>query len=412
MLRPYRLLGAVPHASSLMTFSLLGRLHMPAFAMALVFLMVDWTGSYAIGGLIGATVTSGQAIAGPSRGRAADRSSTPKLLVLTGLGSGLGMAAMVAVTRWVDPALWWLILPVAMLTGLSHPPIMQVCRAIWPRLTSGPAREAAFAVEATLQELLFVVAPMLAAFAVAFWGPVVAMLCCAGWATFGAALFAWALWRAGLREAPRAEEGSASESGSLFRVPGFVSLLAFFTLLVGGVISVDLLLVGWARERGTPELAGLLAMVWAIGSLIGGLVSGGFTGRPRLLLRASLTALGLVALVPALPPIADPGSPWLVGAILLIGGSAVAPTLAASNGRLADVAPAHRRSEAFGWVASAGMLGAAIASPLTGWMLDVSGPAAGAAAAAVLALVSVGFVVDHIARASRAPREKKQTAIT
>ncbi|QIZ39347.1 MFS transporter [Saccharopolyspora sp. ASAGF58] len=412
MLRPYRLLAAVPHASSLMAFSLLGRLHMPALAMVLAFLVVDWTGSYAIGGVIGATVTAGQAIAGPLRGRAADRSSAPRLLVVTGLGSGLGMAAMVVVSRWVDPAQWWLMLPVALLAGLSHPPITQVGRAIWPRLTDGPAREAAFAVEATLQELLFVIAPMLASFVVAAWGPVAAMLSCAAWAALGAAMFAASLLRAGMREAPGDGASGAGKTGSLFRVPGFTSLLLFFALLVGGLIAVDLMLVGWARERGALELAGLLAMVWAVGSLAGGLVSGGFAARPRLWLRVLLAALGLAALVPALPPIADPGSPWLVGAILLVGGTAIAPTLAACNGRLADLTPVERRSEAFGWMASATMLGGALAAPLAGWMLDVSGPAAAAAAAAGLALLGFGFVVHHSVRASRALPETEQTSVT
>lgn len=412
VLRPYRLLAAVPHAPNLMFFSLLGRLHMPALGMVLAFLVVDWTGSYAIGGVIGATITVGQAIAGPLRGRSADRSSPPRLLVVTGLGSGLGMVAIIGVTSWVDPAHWWLVLPVALATGLSHPPITQIGRAIWPKLADGPAREAAFAVEATLQELLFVVAPMLAAFAVAVWGPVVAMFACAAWATSGAVLFAAALWRAGLQEGLGEHGSGARKSGPLFRTPGFVSLLAFFGLLVGGLISVDLVLVGWARERGEPELAGVLAMVWAVGSLIGGLVLGGSGKRPRLWLRASLTALGLVALVPVLPPISDPGSPLLIGAVLLVGGSAVAPTLAASNGRLADIAPPERRNEAFGWLASATTFGGALAAPLSGTMLDLAGPAAAAAAAAGLALVAAGLVASHNARASRVARDAEQTAVT
>ncbi|MEG9519148.1 MFS transporter [Saccharopolyspora indica] len=412
VLQPYRLLAAVPHAPSLMFFSLLGRLHMPALGMVLAFLVVDWTGSYAIGGVIGATITVGQAIAGPLRGRAADRSSPPRLLVVTGIGSGLGMVAIIAVTSWVDPAHWWLVLPVALATGLSHPPITQIGRAIWPRLADGPAREAAFAVEATLQELLFVVAPMLAAFAVAVWGPAAAMYACAGWATAGSVLFAVVLWRAGLNEGLGERAAGERKSAPLFRIPGFVSLLGFFGLLVGGLISVDLVLVAWARERGEPELAGVLAMVWAVGSLIGGLVLGGSGRRPRLWLRASLTALGLVALVPVLPPIADPGSPLLIGVILMIGGTAVAPTLAASNGRLADIAPPDRRNEAFGWLASATTFGGAVAAPLSGVMLDLAGPAAAAAAAGCLALAAAGLVVSHNLRASRSERAAEQTAVT
>lgn len=67
MLRPYRLLAAVPNATSLMVCSLLGRLHMPAIAMVMSFLIADWTGSYAAGGVLGAALTIGQGIAGPDR---------------------------------------------------------------------------------------------------------------------------------------------------------------------------------------------------------------------------------------------------------------------------------------------------------------------------------------------------------
>ncbi|MFD0918663.1 MFS transporter [Saccharopolyspora rosea] len=410
MLRPYRLLASVPHAPALMCFSLLGRLHMPAVPLTLTFLCVDWTGSYALSGVLGAAMTLAQAVAGPLRGRAADRSSAPKLLVLTGLTYGLGMAGIVLLTRWVDARLWWLGLPVAAVTGLCQPPVTQIGRAVWPRLADGPAREAAYAVEATLQELLFVVTPVLAAFAVAYAGPVTATLLCASWAVCGPALFALALRRAGIG---RLHEDAGSPGGApLLRVPGFASLMVFSGLVVGGLISTDLLLVGWARDRGTPELAGVLSSVWAVGSLLGGLLLGGRSGRPRLWLRALCASAGLFALVPALPPVADPAVPWLVAAILLVGGSAVAPTLAAGISRVGDLAPDRRRSEAFGWFVSATTLGGAVASPLAGWMLDHAGPAAAAGSAAVMVLVAAGLVARHSARASRGADRGAQTAVT
>ncbi|QUH05038.1 MFS transporter [Saccharopolyspora erythraea] len=413
MLRPYRLLAAVPNATSLMVCSLLGRLHMPAIAMVMSFLIADWTGSYATGGVLGAALTIGQGIAGPLRGRAADRSSAPKLLLATGALYGVGLVVIALLARPggpLDPELWWVLLPLCMLTGLAHPPVTQVGRAIWPRISRGPAREAAYAVEATMQELLFVVTPVLAASAVAFWNPVVATLLCAVASAVGPAVFAAALWRAGLRDAPiRAEGGGGA---SLFRLPGFVPMLAFSALIVGGLVSVDLVLVGWSRERGTPELAGILAAVWAVGSLVGGLLVGGVTGRPRLWLRALLAALGLVALVPALPPLAEPASPWLVGVILFAGGTAIAPTLAAVNGRLAEIAPEERRSEAFGWFSTATTTGVAVASPVAGSMLDTAGPAAAAAAAGTAALMSVLLVARHSVRGSRVPRVAEETAPT
>ncbi|GAA2331263.1 MFS transporter [Saccharopolyspora halophila] len=401
MLRPYRLLAATPHVPSVLTACLVARLYQPAQIIVLTFLVASWTGSYAAGGVAAASKTIGQAIASPVRGRQIDRRSAPKVLMLTGSGAALGFTAMTAVAHWTDPAWWGLIVPVALGTGLMSPPLGQVGRAMWPRLTEGEARESAYTVDATLQELLFVSGPVLAAFVVAGWGPEVAMLGCAAWALLGTNVFAGALWRAGLREGLGGVPAFKTGPG-LRRIPGFGSLLGFCCLIAGALIAADVLLVGWARERSQPELAGILAAVWAVGSLVGGLVAGGMTGKPRLGRRSVLVALGMCALVPALPPVSDPGSPLLVGAILLAGGAAIAPTFAASNSRLADLTPAHRRGEAFGWSGTAMTLGGSISSPLVGAMLDLSGPAAGAAVIAGLATAAALLVAWHLRRTRRA----------
>ncbi|SFS42249.1 MFS transporter [Saccharopolyspora flava] len=378
-----------------MTSGLLARLHIPAQVMVLTFLIADWTGSYAIGGAVCTAMTLGHSIAGPVRGRAADRSSVVRVLVVSGGVQFFGFAAMIATVRWVDAAHWWLMLPVSLATGLAAPPLAQVARSMWPHIASGEAREAAYAVEATLQELLYVVAPMLATFAVAAWNPSLALACLAVWAVVGPVLFASALWRAGIRGGLGG--GAPARSGGLLRLPGFLSMMCFFTLIVGALVSVDLVLVGWARGRGAPELAGFMAMAWAVGSLVGGLVMGGFP-RSRLWLRCGLAALGLCALAVVLPPVA-PGSPWLVGGVLLLGGAAIAPLLAASNGRLADLAPPERRGEAFGWTTTASTAGIAIANPLVGSMMDFGGPAAAGATCAGLAVLAFAVVLLHLRRA-------------
>lgn len=397
VLRPYRLLAATPHVPSALTACLVARLYQPAQIIVLTFLVSGWAGSYAAGGAAAAATTIGQAIAGPARGRQIDRRSVPNVLMLTGSGVALGFTAMTAVAHWVDPAWWGLIVPVALGTGLMSPPLGQVGRAMWPRLTEGEARKSAYAADATLQELLFALGPMLAAFAVAAWGPKAAMLGCAVWALVGTNLFAGALWRAGLRDG-LGDAATFQTGPGLWRIPGFGSLLGFCCLIASALIAADVLLVGWARERSQPELAGVLAAVWATGSLAGGVIAGGLTGRPRLGRRSVLVALGMWALVPVLPPVSEPGSPLLVAAILLAGGAAIAPTFAASNGRLADLTPPHRRGEAFGWASAAMTLGGSLSSPLVGAMLDLSGPAAGAAVIAGSATAAALLVAWHLHR--------------
>jgi predicted MFS family arabinose efflux permease len=378
-----------------MGFGLLARLYIPAQVMVLTFLIAEWTGSYAIGGAVCTAMTIGQAIAGPVRGRAADRTSVVKVLVVSGFFQSAGFAAMIVTTHRLDGEHWWLMLLVGFATGLASPPLGQVARSMWPRITEGEAREAAYAVEATLQELLYVVAPMLATFVVAAWSPSVALSVLAAWALIGPGLFASACWRAGIRGG-LGGGAAPGRSAGLVRVRGFVSMMCFFSLSVGALVSVDLVLVGWARERGEPGMAGVMAMMWALGSLVGGLVMGGFP-RYRLGVRSGLAALGLCALVPALPPVSS-GSPWVIGAILAVGGAAIAPLLAASNGRLADLAPPERRGEAFGWTTTASTMGIAIANPLVGSMMDRGGPALAGAACAAMGVAAFGVVLVHLRR--------------
>ncbi|WP_228717403.1 MFS transporter [Allosaccharopolyspora coralli] len=389
----------MPNAAWLMAFGLLGRLHLPAVPIALTFLVADWTGAYVTGGVLGAAMLVGQGIAGPLRGRAADRQSRPKLLLKTVSVHATGLAALslLAQPGVLDPQWWPALAPVATITGLFLPPVGPVMRAIWPEICGRQAREAAYAIEATLQELLFIVAPVLVAFLIAFAGPVVAGLACAGTAAVGAAAFAVVLSRSGLAHTVHEQHTDTGRrtTSSLFTTPGFAALLVFGALLVAGLVMTDLVMIGWARERGEPALAGVLAAVWAFGSLTGGLVMGGRSGAPRLWRRALASAAGLVVLVPALPPVAGTGEPWVVCVILFLGGAAIAPTLAAANSRLADTVPVHRRTEAFGWFTTATTAGATAASPIAGAWLDSAGPAAAAGTAALFVLCAALLVLRH-----------------
>lgn len=414
MLRPYRLLASIPHAPSLMIFSLVGRLHVPAIPIVLTFLLVDWSGSYAAGGVVSGVITLGQAIAGPLRGRSADRRSASKLLAVTGSGFAAGLAVIMLLTRpgGLAPSQWWLVLPVALLTGLSFPPVNQIGRALWSRIADGPARAAAYAVEATAQELLYVFGPVFFAFVIAGSGAGWAGVLCALWSVVGPGLFALVLWRAGLGAPQRERERGPKWSDSLFEVPGFARMLGFGMTIVCGLVSVDLLIIGWARELGSPQLAGVLAAVWALGSLFGGLVLGASRRVPPLWLLAVAVGLGFAALVLALPPVSGPAAPALVGGLLLVSGMTVAPTLAVGHSLLGELAPAERSAEAFGWFLGATTVGSALAAPIAGWFLDVTGPAAVAAFATGLAGVATALAAHHSVRTSRWKPPIEETATT
>lgn len=388
MLTPYRQLAAVPHLAAVITWALLGRLHMTCTAISLTFLVADWTGSYAKAGLVVGAAVLGWGVGGPVRGRAADRGNAVRQLIVTTTCYSAGMAVLA-----VLPAAAWPVAPlIAFATGTMVPATGPVGRAMYPRLADGAALRAAYTVEATLQELLFIIGPAVAALVVALAGPRYAVGLVSVLALAGGYAFAYVLHRTGLasRPVPR-PEGAAG--GRLMAIPGLAAAVAASMLFVAAYTTVDLAIVAWTRDRGTPALAGALVAVWAGGSLIGGFVSGGLPGlrAPRLWLRTVAVAGGMLALTATLPPLNGLDSALLVGAVLLIGGTATSPAAAASNSIVGTLAPDHRRAEAFGWTATSRTAGGAIAAPVAGILMDTTGPAAATAAAVLFALASAGL---------------------
>ncbi|MFI9261912.1 hypothetical protein ACIGT4_30055 [Streptomyces sioyaensis] len=86
MFRPLRVCADVPSLRALLPLSLIARIHLSALPVALSFLVADWTGSYATVGAVCGGMAIAQAVAGPVRGRLADRGSAARLLLVTGVG--------------------------------------------------------------------------------------------------------------------------------------------------------------------------------------------------------------------------------------------------------------------------------------------------------------------------------------
>ncbi|MDS1271091.1 MFS transporter [Lipingzhangella sp. LS1_29] len=396
MLHPYRVLFAHPHVLALLLWSLVARLHIAGLPIPVTFLVAEWTGSYAWAGLVVGGHTLGTAIAGPLRGRMVDVGRADRMMLLCGLCFGTGLSVLALLPESV----WWISVPLSITTGLFTPPSNQIARASWPRLTTGSSRQTIFAAEGALQELIFVVGPLLAAAAVALAGPRPAVGMLAVIVVIGALGFTAVVRRADLVHAPTPTPESAHTAHQPLLTRPMVVLSLLALLLVAGIGAIDLAIVAFARELGAAGYAGGFAAIWALGSLVGGFVAGTLVGTPRIGIRALATTCGLALLVPLSPPLLELPSPWLLTPVLFVAGLAIAPTLAAGMSRLGEIAPQHRRAEAFGWLNTATATGISVAAPLTGALLDWGGVAAGFACGAVLTLGAtiLGFLAPSAPR--------------
>jgi hypothetical protein len=277
-------------------------------------------------------------------------------------------------------------LPVAVagvvLAGFATPPLEAGLRALWPSVLSGPAEvEAAYALDAAAQELLFTCGPLLVIGAAAISVETALLLT-------GALGVAGTLVVSSSRpsRAWRGEPGGGHWAGPL-RSPGMRVLIAALTF-VGvalGVFSVAV--VAYADARHLPYASGLLLAVMAAGALAGGIVYG---RRPRngpAYRRLVLLMTGLAA--GYLPLAWAPGFPLML-VLAMLSGVFLAPVLACSFTLVDGLAPRGTVTEAFAWLVTAFAVGSSAGAALAGFAGDaagVNGAFAVAGAGGVLALL-------------------------
>jgi MFS family permease len=91
--------------------------------------------------------------------------------------------------------------------------------------------------------------------------------------------------------------------------------------------------------------------------------------------RLSVVAVGLVASVFVVGDI-SPSTPWWVGACLLVAGVGIAPALAVMFAMTSASVKFSETAEAYGWIGTGQLIGAALGSAVAGFLIDASAPPA------------------------------------
>ena len=368
-----------PGARAALTASWVGRLSLGMTGLATLLLVRDSTGSYAAAGVVSAAYALSFALAAPGRARSADRDGPRRVLVQCGVlyPVALGGLALLCAVDAPVPAL----VAAAAAGGVTVPPHGAVMRALWGVLVTGPALTTAYALEAVVVELCFVLGPLLVALLSAVEGPGTALVTSAVIGSVGA------LWLAAV-PAIRAVQPHAARPTSFagpLVSPAVRSLLLTVLWIGLGFGAVEVAVPAFVEEQGSrPGAAGVLLAVWALGSMLGGLVYGAV--HPTTLPRRQLPVLVAALAVGSALPVVAPGA-VLLGLALLLYGSTIAPFSACNSVLLGGSAPAGTTTEAFAWNGSMIFGGAALGSALAGVLVETSG------ATAALAVTAVGGVL-------------------
>ncbi|UYM05167.1 MFS transporter [Solicola gregarius] len=350
-------------------------------AIPVSFLVKDLTGTFAWSGVVLGAYSIGAAIGTPLWSRRADRTSARNVLTLTGVGWGLCVVLMAFAGQ-----LWFgSVLILALASGLLQPPTGPMLRTAWPRLVATRELRTAYSLDATAQELMFMVGPLAGATLVGVASPATALVLSGVVTIAGTAWFA----RQPVIDRPGRPVGDRLGVMETVLVRERLLILIAFCCAVVGLASVSLGIVAFAEHEHWRLLSGLLELIWAVGSFMGGLVAGALPGRRR---SHAWRRAAIAAVIFAGCGFAT-SSPWLLAFGLFAAGSMIAPVMASASERLGALTTEAARAEVFGWMATAGTVGMAVGSALAGSVVEWAGvPWVFGLAALMLALAAVALL--------------------
>ncbi len=331
------------------------------------------TGSYGAAGLVLAAISVGQAIAGPITSRWMGRWGMRRVLTTTLLVSATSIAVIALIEL---PLPLYMVL--GLIAGLSTPPVQSAVRTIYPKMVTARQLTPLFSLDASLQEIIWIVAPVVITLVATQIGTVPALLLIVVILVGGGAWFILSP-EVGRVRIPRSRR---SIGKVLTKTPVLLATVVGF-LLVGGLAAVEAGVVATFDHGGLE--AGIVLALFSVGSLVGGLALGHIPIGPwAMARRLAIVTVGLALTIVSLNVF------WL-GGTLVLAGIGVAPALAVLFAMTSASVKFSDTAEAFGWVGTGQLIGAAAGSAIAGFLIDDIGPTG--AYIAATAFCAVGFLV-------------------
>jgi MFS family permease len=329
--------------------------------------------SYGAAGLVLAALSVGQAIAGPLTSRLMGVWGMRQVITLTMIVCAFAISAIALLPLDIPAAMG-----VALVAGLTMPPIQPAVRTIYPKMVNSKQLTPLFSLDASAQEIIWVLGPVITTFVSTqvgtVWGILLAVLFLVGGGTWFIASP-----ELGRVRIPR----SRRKLGAVLAKPPVLLATIVGFLLVAACAAIEAGVVAAFGHEGLE--AGIVLAIFAVGSLVGGLSLGHVPIGPWAMARRMLIVFVGTALAAASLNI------WWLSVTLFIAGIGIAPALAVMFSIVSASVRFSDTAEAYGWVGTGQLIGAAVGSAFAGFLIDGQGAAGAFYVAGVLGLL--GFLV-------------------
>jgi len=348
-----------PHALSTVGFGALGRIPMAMNTVAIVFLVSDVRGSFALAGLTSAFYTMSGAIFSPRVGKLADQFGTRSVLLPV---TAINAVATLGLLYFINHSIVGLLL-IAAVCGGTFPNIGSYTRTRWSRsIDDQKELGSALSLESVFDETAFVVGPAFAGFLLSLYGSHSPLL---------AGIVFLVIGGVGLALTSTDHGGFAKvhddHTRGILAIPYVKSLL--LSLIALGLLfgSNFVVIIAVAKEAGRVSEGGLWVGLYPIGSTISGLIYGFIHWKISSSIRYTVSLAVMTVCTSGILFFQDLDTIvfWII-----ISGVAIGPALISANAYMKELVPLSRLNEAFAFVSAALSIGITIGSTSAGLIVE------------------------------------------
>ncbi|MGH8861733.1 MAG: MFS transporter [Jatrophihabitantaceae bacterium] len=382
MLQTYRAVFRAPGSAAFAAAAFVMRIPIAIYPIGLVLILSARSGHYGFAGVLSGVYVFANGAGNPALARLSDRFGQRRLLVPASL---VHVAATVVLAVCIVAKLpdWTLLAPTAV-CGFTYLSVGSLVRARWSYVLAGrPELNTAYSLESTLDEVIFVVGPLVATLVATQVVPVVVLFVSITLVLGGA------VWLAAQRDSePPPHEVDAARHVSAVRERG-MPLLTTFAVAMGMIFaSAEVTVVAFCGQHGHRSLSGVVLACFAFGSATAGFVYGSRHWHTDLLTRFRLQAT-VFALLPVLF-LAAVNIGVLAGCAVVVG-AGIAPTLITAFALIERIVPSPSLTEGLAWLVTGLSVGYGLGAAMVGSIADAHG-----ARTAFLVTIGAGLLMGAL----------------
>lgn len=366
MFKSYREILSIPGALKFSAAGVLARFPMSLVGISQILMISALYGSYTLAGQVSAVNIVAYAVAAPVLARLVDRYGQSKVMLPSVITSVLGIVGVMVVAFMRGPAILLYIFTI--IAGAFSGSLGAMVRSRWTGVVENASQlHTAYSLESTLDEVVFMVGPILATLLTTSVNPIAGLALAVLFALFGGV---WFLSQRETEPPALGKDAAADAGGSVMTQPVMISLALVYIgagAMFGGI---DVSVVAFTSEHGVRSASGLLLAVFATGSMLAGLIYGARTWRFPLW---KLFVTGVVALSVGVTLVGFTKGVVLMAIMMFITGFGISPTMINVNAMVQRAVPARRLTEGLTCMSTAMNVGVSIGSAIAGRFIDHSG---------------------------------------